>query len=115
LAHIAEIVSDIFESNETKFSPFTDESGVMDLNQLYFEHQIAVMRADGALSRQFRRDRRFDASRIAGRIGCMQRALRAGAAPAWEAIAARGAADLPAQSLALHAPGGCDGLAPPSK
>jgi len=87
----------------------------MDLNELYFDHQIAVMQADGTLSCQFRRDRRFDATLIAGRIGCIQRALRAGAAPAWEAIAARGAPDLPVQSLALHAPGGCDGLAPPSK
>lgn len=87
----------------------------MDLNQLYFDHQIAVMRADGALSRQFRRDRRFDASRIAGRIGCMQRALRAGAAPAWEALSARDATDLPNCSLALCAPGGRDDQAPGSK
>jgi len=87
----------------------------VDLNQLYFDHQIAVMRADGALSRQCRRDRRFDASLIAGRIGCMQRALRAGAAPVWEALAAQGAADLPSPSLALHAPGWRDERAPASK
>jgi hypothetical protein len=84
----------------------------MDLNELYFEHQLAVMRADGAWSHEFRRDRRFDASVIAGRIGCMQRALRAGAAPAWEALAARDAADLPTRSLTLRAPGWCDDRAP---
>ena len=87
----------------------------MDLNQLYFDHQIAVMGADGALSRRFRRDQRFDASLIAGRIGCMQRALRAGAAPAWEALAAQGAAELPATSLALHAPEWRDERSPASK
>ena len=84
----------------------------MDLNQLYFDHQIAVMRADRAPSRQFRRDHRFDASLIAGRIGCMQRALRAGAAPAWEALAAQGAANLSAPSLVLQAPGWRDERAP---
>ena len=51
----------------------------MDLNELYFDHQVAVMRADGARSREYRHDHRFDASLIAGRIGCMQRALGAGA------------------------------------
>lgn len=87
----------------------------MDLNQLYFDHQIAVIRADGASSRKFRRESRFDASLIAGRIGCMQRALRAGAAPAWEALAARDALDLPARSLALCAPGWRDDRAPGPK
>lgn len=84
----------------------------MDLNELYFDHQVAVMRADGARSLECRHDRRFDASLIAGRIGCMQRALGAGAAPAWEALAARDATDLPTRSLALYAPGWREDRAP---
>lgn len=87
----------------------------MDLNELYFDHQIAVMRADGASSREFRRDRRFNASLIAGRIGCIQRALGADAAPVWEALAARDATDLPTGSLALRAPGWRDDRTPALK
>jgi len=64
----------------------------MDLNELYSDHQVALMRADGT------------SSLIAGRIGGLQRALGAGAAPAWEALAAQGATDLPTRSLALRAP-----------
>jgi hypothetical protein len=60
----------------------------MDLNELYSDHQVAIMRADGT------------SSPIAG----LQRALGAGAAPAWEALAAQGATDLPTRSLALRAP-----------
>jgi len=78
-------------------------SGAMDLNELYFDYQVAVMRADGARSREYRHDHRFDASLIAGRIGCMQRALGAGAAPAWEALAVHDAPDLPTRSPAPRA------------
>jgi hypothetical protein len=72
----------------------------MDLNKLYFDHQIAVMRADGAVSFAFGRDRRSDASLIAGRIGCVQRALGAAAAEGWETLAAaRDPADLSKRPL----------------
>lgn len=84
----------------------------MALNQLYFDHQIAVMRAGGALSRELRRDRQLDASLIAGRIGCMQRALGADAARAWETLAAPDGTDLASRSLALRAPGCRDDQAP---
>jgi len=72
----------------------------MDLNKLYFDHQIAVMRADGAVSCAFRRDRQSDASLIAGRIGCAQRTLGAAAALGWETLAAaRHSTDLSPPSL----------------
>jgi hypothetical protein len=95
--------------------PLIDEDGIMDLNQLYFDHQIAVMRAGSALSCELRRDRQSDASLIAGRIGCMQRALGAGAARAWETLAARDVTDLSSRSMALHAPSRRDDLAPPQR
>ena len=75
----------------------------MDLNQLYFDHQIAVMRAGAASPGAPGRDRRLDASLIAGRIGCMQRALGAKAARGWETLAAPDVTDLASRSLALHA------------
>ena len=64
----------------------------MDLNQLYFDHQVLLMRADGALSGPARQERRFDASLLARRIGNRQRVLGAPAAAAWEMLAdSRGA------------------------
>ena len=90
--------------------PLVYEDGIVDLNQLYFDHQIAVMRADGAMSREFRRDRQLDASLIAGRIGCMQRSLGAGAARGWETLAVPDRHELASRSLALGAPGWRDGL-----
>ena len=92
--------------------PLTDEDGIMDLNQLYFDHQLAVMRAGSTLSYELRRDRQLDASLIAGRIGSMQRALGADAARAWETLAAPDVADLSSRSLALHAPSWRDDLSP---
>ncbi len=93
--------------------PLTNEDGPVDLNQLYFDHQIAVMRARTALSRDVRSDRRFDASLIAGRIGCMQRALGAGAARGWETLAAPDPAEPAGRSLTLQAPGWRDALPSP--
>lgn len=61
----------------------------MDLNQLYFDHQVLTMKA--AASSDARCGHRAGASRLAGRIGGIQRALGAGAAPAWEGLAAAGA------------------------
>ena len=59
----------------------------MDLNQLYFDHQLLLIRAERAVSLGARREHEVGASRIAGQIGCMQRALGAAAAPNWEALA----------------------------
>lgn len=60
----------------------------MDLNQLYFDHQILLMKADGVPEGDTRDLHEIGASQIAGRIGCMQRALGARAASVWEALAA---------------------------
>lgn len=59
----------------------------MDLNQLYFDHQLLLMKAKGTFSAEVRRAHEAHASLIAGRIGCMQRALGAPGAPSWEAMA----------------------------
>ena len=60
----------------------------MDLNQLYFDHQLLLIRAERAASCGARHEHELSASRIAGRIGCAQRALGAAAAPNWESQAA---------------------------
>lgn len=60
----------------------------MDLNQLYFDHQLLLIRAERATSPSSRINHEIGASHVAGRIGCMQRALGAAAAPIWEALAA---------------------------
>ena len=60
----------------------------MDLNQLYFDHQLLLMKARQTLSIEVRRAHEIGASLIAGRIGHLQRVLGAACAPAWEAIAA---------------------------
>jgi len=62
----------------------------VDLNQLYSDHQLLLMRADRAASESGRRALEVTASHIAGRIGCMQRALGAAGARGWDALAARG-------------------------
>ena len=64
----------------------------MDLNQLYFDHQITLIRADGATTPEARRDHETDAAQIAGRIGLRQARLGAAAACAWMANARRVAA-----------------------
>ncbi len=71
----------------------------MDLNQLYFDHQLLLMKAKRTLSTEARVAHEACASLIAGRIGCMQRALGAAGALAWEAIAAtkRGSIGSPLQ------------------
>lgn len=60
----------------------------MDLNQLYFDHQILRMRADRAPSPETMALHNRGAARVAGRIGCIQRAVGAHAAAHWSAIAA---------------------------
>lgn len=59
----------------------------MDLNKLYFDHQLLLIRADGSASRNRRAECEIGASRVAARIGCVQRGLGAGAASGWETLA----------------------------
>ncbi len=59
----------------------------MDLNQLYADHQLLLMRARQALSSEARRGHEIGASLVAGRIGCIQRALGAAGAAVWETMA----------------------------
>jgi len=68
----------------------------LDLNQPYFDHQLLLISAGRASSRNARHECEVGASRVAGRIGCMQRALGAGAAPSWEALATTAAPSLAA-------------------
>lgn len=60
----------------------------MDFNQLYSDHQHLLMRAQRASSPALRDAHELAASHLAGRIGCLQRAVGAAAAPAWETLAA---------------------------
>lgn len=69
----------------------------MDLNQLYFDHQLLLMKASQATSAGVRQEHEIDASHVAGRIGCMQRAIGAAAAPIWEALAVVNGGSLAAQ------------------
>ena len=64
----------------------------MDLNQLYFDHQIQLIRADGAATDDARRGHELAAARIADRIGQRQVRLGAAAACAWMAHARKAAA-----------------------
>lgn len=64
----------------------------MDLNQLYFDHQIQLIRADGAVTSEARRSHEHEAAQIADRIGQRQARLGAAAACAWMAHARRVAA-----------------------
>jgi hypothetical protein len=54
----------------------------MTLNQLYFDHQLLMMNAEGTPFAG-----KASASAIAGRIACIQRGLGASGAPGWEALA----------------------------
>jgi hypothetical protein len=60
----------------------------VDLNRLYFDHQRLLIAAECATSEALRHEREVAATHIAGRIGCMQRAIGAAAAIAWESLAA---------------------------
>jgi hypothetical protein len=68
----------------------------VDLNQLYFAHQIALMKASQALGHGAHCEHAASASQIAGRIVSIQRELRAGAASGWDFLAQ--AAPAPLQS-----------------
>lgn len=62
----------------------------MDINGLYFNHQISAMRAAAMPTRLLRREAEQDASIIAEEIGCIQGALGALAAPGWERLGRAG-------------------------
>ena len=66
----------------------------MDLNQLYSDHQVLLMKADRAANDDGRLVFEVAASHLAGRIGCMQRALGAAGARGWDALAAMGGSSL---------------------
>jgi len=57
----------------------------VDLNQLYFDHQILLIQADGAASTAARRGHEAAAAQVAERIGQRQVRLGAAAACAWMA------------------------------
>jgi hypothetical protein len=69
----------------------------VDLNQLYFDHQLLLMKASRATSAGARHEHENGASHVASRIGRMQRAIGAAAAPSWEALAAVDPGSLSAQ------------------
>ena len=73
----------------------------MDLNQLYFNHQVLAMRTAEIPDSVVRHDSEFVASTIAGRIGCIQRALGARAASGWELLALPDRDDLTGRSFGL--------------
>lgn len=68
--------------------PLTPGRTCVDLNQLYFEHQVLLMQADRSDLPGEQNMHERGAALIAGRIGCIQRASGAGAAEAWSASAA---------------------------
>ena len=62
----------------------------MDLNRLYFDHQLLLMQVQRASSWHRRSQHFVSASHVAARIGRVQRALGARAAAAWEAASVVG-------------------------
>jgi hypothetical protein len=60
----------------------------VDLNQLYFDHQVLLMQATRARTNALRQLHEVAATHVAGRIGCMQRALGATAGRGWDTLAA---------------------------
>lgn len=68
--------------------PLTRRELAVDFNRLYSDHQRLLIEAERAPSDALRHVHEVAATHIAGRIGCMQRALGANAAYAWESLAA---------------------------
>lgn len=64
----------------------------MDLNQLYFDHQVSLIRADRTRSCELRKEHELGASQLAESIGSIQRALGAQAAAGWAILGAKGRA-----------------------
>lgn len=56
----------------------------MDLNQLYFDHQVMLMKADGAGSGKEGRALAYDARALADRIASFQERMGAPAAATWK-------------------------------
>lgn len=82
----------------------------MDLNRLYFDHQLLLMQAEREPCPDRRLLHRHGAALIAGRIGCMQVALGAQAAGGWANVAERNSdsTGLPPSLLAGPLPGPYD-------
>lgn len=59
----------------------------MDLNSLYFRHQISLIRAAASGSRALRATHVAAAEGLAGTIACLQLRLGASASTGWAAIA----------------------------
>ncbi len=59
----------------------------MDLNQLYFDHQLALIEAAQSPSCELKRRLTVSATQIAGQIGGIQRGLSASAATGWDLLA----------------------------
>ncbi|OYW44001.1 MAG: hypothetical protein B7Z08_04165 [Sphingomonadales bacterium 32-68-7] len=55
----------------------------MDLNKLYFDHQLLLMKARSPVTPQARSEKLAAARAIAGRIARFQHALGAASAAAW--------------------------------
>lgn len=83
-------------------APAYDEELSVDFNQLYLDHQALLMKAERACTLGGRRALEVAASHVAGRIGCMQRALGASGAPAWDALAVVGEGPLGSPALNLQ-------------
>jgi hypothetical protein len=66
----------------------------MDLNFLYAQHQVAIMRAAGARTAPVRSEFLIAADALAGRIGAFQRSEGAAAACGWVRAAGTGTAPL---------------------
>lgn len=60
----------------------------MDLNRLYFDHQVLLMQARAAKAGDKRQGLETGARRIACRIGSIQRHSGASAAKSWEDLSA---------------------------
>lgn len=71
----------------------------MDLNQLYFDHQILLMRAEGAPTPERYLARQREAALVASRIRNVQRSLGAAAAQAWTALVDASALPASARSI----------------
>jgi len=59
----------------------------VDLNRLYFDYQLSLIKADEAATADLRQGHEVEAARIAERIGQKQTRLGAAAACAWIARA----------------------------
>jgi hypothetical protein len=74
----------------------------VDLNRLYSQHQVSLMRAKVSTNSNVRREHEFCASLAAGRIACIQRALGAAAARGWEIAALPDTSDFSDRSHGLR-------------